>query len=201
MKLSRVRLAAWAIPIVSFALAAALCVDRHAAFSAAVRRTRALESELSQAYAREDAMGGLKKAARFACAKRSPKEESVFFTGLRRHAALADVTIVRLRSQSETLGDDKGLAGGPPPAATPVGKESPETVIKGVTRVGCQLVLDGSYPALRRFLQGLWKSDRLYTMSDVTWSRAPSGTEMTLTLNRYLAPATPLAPSKEAPNL
>lgn len=201
MKLSRVRLAAWAVPIVSFALTTALFIDRQTAFVASVRRTRALESELSEAYAKQDTMDDLKKATRFACAKRSPKEEPVFFAGLRRHAALADVTIVRLRSQAETLGDDKESNGGPPASATPAGKETPETVVKGVTRVGCQLVLDGSYPALRRFLQGLWKSDRLYTMSDVTWNRAPNGTEMTLTLNRYLAPATPLAPPKEAPNL
>ncbi|GEM_PF-1329657 len=194
MRTTRVRIAAWAVPIVSFALATVLIVDRHRAFTDALRRNRRLESDWSRAYTTEDAIDELKRATRFACAERSPKEEAAFFAGLRRHAALADVTIVRLRSQAETLGDN--APSGPPPANAD--KDSTETVTKGVTRIGCQLVLDGSYPALRRFVRGLWESDRLYTMSDVAWNRAPNGTELTLTLNRYLAPQ---PPSKEAPNL
>lgn len=192
MSASRVRFAAWAVPIACFALSAALIAERQIAFTTAVRRAHGLDADLNRAYVDAAALNGLKKESRFAVAPRNAREESVFFTGLRRHAALANVAIVRLRSQSETLGTDHVQSG--PAASDPA---SVEAVTKGVTNISCQLVLDGRYPALRRFLRGLSTADRLYTIGDVSWSRAKNGTELAFTLHRYLAPA---GSSKEAPN-
>lgn len=188
MNLRNPRFVAWAVPIACLSTSAILILERNATLGQAVAHAHRIEADLRRASAEDDALRLRRRETQFACAGRSPKEEPTFFTGLRRHAALANVAIVRLRSQSTTLGQDV-VRSGPPSAAG----AAPVDLTKGVTRVSCQLVLDGSYGDLRRFLVGLDEADRLYTFGEVTWGRAKNaargGTELALTLNRYLSPA------------
>ena len=52
--------------------------------------------------------------------------------------------------------------------------------------MSCELLLDGTYPALRAFLADVWRSERLLTVSSVSWNRTEAGSELSMTLGRYV---------------
>ena len=127
----------------------------------------------------------------YAAAPADPAEQTVFIDDLRRRAQAAGVNVVSWRAITSPVK--------PAPPANSDGTTSltpEEELLKGVDRVSSELTLQGPTARLRSFLGGFPRSDRLYTVSAVTWERAPNdapGTRLALTVSRYVT--APLAPA------
>lgn len=179
------RLKGWLLPGISIAIAAIAIFNRHSAFTALSQREVVARHELEEAQAAKKKMEEQPVDGRYAAEERSPTEETKFLDELRNRAKAAGVTIVRWSSHTSTY--DKNKAGGPPSPT----QAKDEEAVKGLTKVSCDLAVSGAYPALRRFVAGLSTSPRLYTLSNVDWNRSDTGSELAMTLGRYLAPAAP----------
>lgn len=184
MKANRFRIVGWTVSSLCLAGAAGLIANRHAAFVEASRRD--VSSALDLQKAREAALAVVHQPheTRFACAIQKSSEETEFITDLRRRAHACGISIARWNSHSEPY--KKAEKTGPPAEGDATSK-----LLDGVTKVSCDVALDGSYPALRTFLRGLWEADRLFTVSHVDWSRAEKGSQLSMTLGRYVVPAPP----------
>jgi hypothetical protein len=125
---------------------------------------------------------------RFAAADETQDEENRFLDDLRKKARDADATIVNWVSTRTQYAPDNtsGLA--------------------GITRVSCDLNVVGPYQDLRKLVGELTNSDRLFTISNVTWHRidpAPGSTayqnQLSFSLVRYVAPPTGVSPTSSSP--
>lgn len=174
----RYRLAGWLVSGCCLVLSAGLLVQRHAAFMASASAERNAAVDLMKAREALDALQKQPADRRFACAPREKDEETRFLLDLRRRAHQAGVSIVRWSSHATTYATKMGEK--PQPDAK---------VIEGVTKIGCDLGLAGSYPGLRSLLADLARSDRLLTVSHVEWNRTDKGSELSMSLGRYLKPA------------
>ena len=191
----RYRLFGWLASGLCLAVAAGLIVTRHANLVAATAEEGRLGGDLARAREEEKAVTRPPKDRSFTCAPRAGSEETAFLMDLRRRAHACGVSIARWTSHAT---DYVNKDGSPDPD---------KKALDGVTKVSCDLALTGPYPALRAFLADVWASDRLLSVSHVDWSRgdansptdSPSGSEISLSLGRYLAPATDAPPKAPQP--
>lgn len=177
MRPDRFRLAGWLVSGLCLAASAGLIVNRHAAFVATAAAETRASADLQRAREEAEAIAGLPKERRFACAPHAQDEETAFLLDLRRRAHACGVSISRWSSHTTTYEKKEGEKA-----------EPTDAVLKGVTKVSCSLGLLGPYPALRAFLADLWNADRLLTVSHVDWTRTEKGSELSMSIGRYLAP-------------
>jgi len=175
----RFRIAGWLLSGLCLAVAAGLILNRNAALGAAGRAEARAASDLESARADEKAATARPKDDHFTCAPRTTNEETAFLLELRRRAHLCGVSITRWNSHATEYHRKDGE-----PA------DAAKDAVEGVTKINCELVLAGSYPALRAFLTDLGGADRLFTVSHVDWSRTDAGSELSMSLGRYVAPKT-----------
>lgn len=176
MTQDRYRLFGWLSSGLCLAIAATLIVSRHGAMMAASAEENRAGAELAQARDAESAATRKPKDRSFTCAPRSTSEETEFLTDLRRRAHTCGVSISRWSSHATDYTNKDGSA------------DPDKKALEGVTKVSCDLALTGSYASLRAFLADVWSSDRLLNVSHVDWSRTDAGSELSLSLGRYLTP-------------
>ncbi|RYG20704.1 hypothetical protein EON82_19930 [bacterium] len=189
MKFDPFRIGAWVLSSLCLATSMGFIASRHSAFSDAAKRDATADLELQRAREEQDAVRKQPPEKRFAAAPRKPDEETKFITDLRQRAHAVGVTIVRWNSHTTTYEMPK--EGGPPADSAPGRK-----LLVGYKRVDCDLALEGPYRSLRTFIAGLWEADRLYTMKHVDWNRTEKGSELSMTVSRYIAPAPPKTETK-----
>jgi hypothetical protein len=173
----RVRLVSRLVPGFCLLVSAVLIVSRHSAFTAAARAESRLAADLQTAQEEAEAAKRITREARVTCVPRTPGEETAFLLDMRHRAQACGVSIVRWTSRSTDYAPKEG--------------ETPTTdqkAVLGVTKVSCDIGLAGSYPALRALLTDLGQSDRLLTLSRIEWGRTEKGSELSMSLSRYLAP-------------
>jgi hypothetical protein len=190
MKFDPFRIGAWLLSCLCLATSMGFIAARHSAFSEAAKKDSSADEELQRAREEQDAVRKQPPEQRFAEAPRVPDEETKFITDLRKRAQAAGAMIVRWNSHATTYETPK--EGGPPAESGPDRK-----LLVGITRIDCDLGLDGPYRALRTFIAGLSESDRLFTMKHVDWNRTETGSELSMTVSRYIAPAPPKADTKQ----
>ena len=176
MTFDRLGLAGWLLPGLCLAASAGVLVNRHAALTEASRDESRAADELERARGDVLAASRQPKARFIVEAPRDPNEETHFLTDLRNDARACGVVIARWNSRSTDYRKPEG------------GGTSEEALLEGVTKASCDLTLTGSYPALRSFLAALSKSDRLLTIARVDWVRTEGGSDLSMSLNRYLSP-------------
>lgn len=181
MNVAHFRIIGWLASGLCLAASTGIILNRQSAFAAANQRASNASMDLEKAHEAEAAVEHQPKEDRYACAVRESSEETRFITDLRQRARLAGVTIVRWSSHATTYEQKTG--DGPPKA-----EDSAKKVIEGVTRVQCDLALDGSYQGLRTFLAGLWTADRLFSLSNIDWGRTGKASRLSMALVRYVAP-------------
>jgi hypothetical protein len=148
-------------------------------------RDRAMQETQSAMVAKE-AADSQPKEARYAAADRLPGEEALFLNDLRMKAMADGVQIVSWTAK----GTD--YKGGAAPAPGTAGATNDDPALKGLTKISSDLKLIGPYGPMRKFVDDMTRSDRLFTLSNATWSRGEAGsgmTTLTVTLGRYVAPA------------
>ncbi len=186
----RYRLFGWLASGLCLAISAGLIVSRHAALVAATAEESHAGADLAKASEAEAAVAHKANDRSFTCAPRATSEETAFITDLRRRARQCGVSISRWSSHATEYTNKDGAA------------DPDKKALEGVTKVNCDLALTGSFASLRAFLADVWSSDRLLNVSHVDWSRAETGSELSLSLGRYLAPSTAesgAAAPKDAP--
>ena len=74
-------------------------------------------------------------------------------------------------------------------------------LLKGIRKISSTFTFVGEYADVRRLLGELESSDRLYTLTSITWALAKDGssTSLSVTLSRYVAPPDPQAKPAAAP--
>ena len=185
MKMDPFRMLGWAVPTVCMAVAAILIFRQNGALQDAQSKRNHAE-QLAQSATMEKSMVDRQEVEhRYAAADASSIEEPLFLEDLRSRARQCGVTIASWTSQAKQYGGADSPSG---QVASSGGADA--NLLKGITKISCSLSLAGQYSALRTFLEGLTRSDRLYTVSDVNWSRAEEGTTLTVTLARYVGPPT-----------
>jgi hypothetical protein len=118
-------------------------------------------------------------------------EETLFLTDIRQRAAASGVSIVSWTSNASPA--DPKRSNARPGENLPIAPATPGDELSDITQVVSNLSLSGTYRSLRTFLGGLASSDRLFTVGNVNWSRTDKGTQLTVTLTRYVQPANPAA--------
>jgi Tfp pilus assembly protein PilO len=67
-----------------------------------------------------------------------------------------------------------------------------DKTLTGVKKIYAELSVGGSYANIRAFLRDFENSQRMYTISNVKWSRTDSATELGVVLARYVLMNVPL---------
>lgn len=172
------RLVGWAVPLFCIALAAFLIFRQHAAAQQASTDLVAAQQDEAAATAAKEEAERSSGTMRFAAAAPNTTEEPKFLDGLRAQAALAGIKISRWSSQAE-----------PASTAAPDAAPNENSPLKNIVKIRGQISLAGPYSGIRTFLAALDRSNRLYTFSDMRWSRKEKGDlELTATITRYVDP-------------
>lgn len=189
MKADILRIFGWVVPGICLAGAAGVLFNRHQTLSAELKALDNANQAVQLAGAERAAIEVQPSSRRYAAAEQNKMEETLFLTDIRQRAAASGVTIVSWTSQASPA--DPKRASARPGEVIPVEPAKPGDELSDITQVVSNLALSGSYRALRTFLGGLASSDRLFTVGNVNWTRTDKGTQLTVTLTRYVQPPNP----------
>jgi hypothetical protein len=186
VKLDLNRVLGWALPLVCMAVAAVLIIRQNSALQEANGKLLDAQRAETMAAAAKDLADKQSGKMRFAAAPATQNEESKFLDGLKIHAAAAGVKITRWNSRA-------GSTTAPAEAA------EADPALHGITKRSGDLTLNGSFEAIRSFLVGMSQTNRLYTFSDMRWSRNEKGLELTTTISRYVEPSSTQMAAETSP--
>ncbi len=184
MRLEPYRILGWLVPAFCFAVAAAVIFAKHTAFTAKQTELDSASLKLSATRTTKAELDRKLPDRWYASVPATSMEETLFLNELRERMHSTGVILIQWTSKVQSYGvtstGQPDLAGGENAA-----------LLKGITRVDCDLTVGGSYSAIRQFIAGINKSDRLYALHNVNWNRSDKTTNLlTLSLSRYVAPAT-----------
>lgn len=186
------RILGWLVPAICFAVAAAVIFAKHTAFTAKQTELDAASLKLSAARTTKAELDRKLPDRWYASVPATSMEETLFLNELRERMHSTGVILIQWTSKVQSYGV---TASGQPDLA---GGEN-AALLKGITRVDCDLTVGGQYTAIRQFIDGLTKSDRLFALHNVNWNRSDKTTNLlTLSLSRYVAPADPSKPIQAA---
>ncbi len=172
----------WIIPIVCMAIAGWVLYGQNQAFADASARRNQAEREVQEAQKEYDMIKRLSSEHHYAAEDDTQLEETAFLTYLHARSAANNVRWGNYNTQSTVYGKDKQGANGDPKVAD---------LLKGIRKISSTLNFLGDYQNLRKLLGELESSDRLYTLTNITWSLTDKGTTLNMTISRYVQPAPP----------
>lgn len=177
----------WLIPILCMTIAGWTLFKLNREFTAAGLANYQAHRESENVAQEFIKLKGLPPENRYAAVDDVPMEETDFLNYLRTTFAAAGVTFDNFASLSIEYGKDKTAE-----------KTDEKTIalLKGIRKISSTLTLKGPYANIRKLLGELELSNRLYTLTNLSWNSAKEGTVLTLTLSRYVAPPTPAPPAK-----
>ncbi len=178
------RFLGWVIPILFIAVAGWVFMTESREFAAASLARQNSNAAREEAAKELDKDKHLPAEARYAAVDDTQEEETAFLTYLRTRAAADHVGLENWSSQTLEYGKDK----------LNVQMDLQTTMLlKGIRKISGALTLTGTYESIRALVGELESSPRLYTISNINWSVSKSGTQLAMTISRYVGPA------KEAP--
>jgi len=187
MKPDALRIMGWVIPLLCMAIAGWTLLRDNQELGAASDATKQAH-RINEEKAKEKSLYDHQEPMhRYAAVDDVPLEETAFLNDMRTRMAADHVTFERWMSQSIEYGKDK--------LAVKMDDKT-AALLKGIRRIGSTLTLTGSYGDIRKFLGELESSDRLFTLTNLTWNAAKEGTILTMTVSRYVAPPAPVQGSK-----
>ena len=182
----------WLIPIFCMMVTAAVFWRQYGVLKTAEAIRDSAVIRIGQAVAVKLGVERQGEDRHYAAANEDGNEQNGFLDHLRLKAISSGATIVSWTANASTYG-----AQGGPSLVDP----NDNDLVKGITRVDCLLMLKGPYAALHTFVKDMTDSERLFTLSGISWTRAGDGvTSLQLTLTRYRAPNQHLGLSLEANN-
>ena len=172
------RIEGWGIPLVCMAAAAIGIYAQHQRLAGAqVELQKAQSAAISTSMNRVDITKNVGEP-RVAISSEGPNEQAMFLADLRQKAVDAGV---RLRSWAGVEQENNGSA-----------TEGEKNLTPGLIPIASELTIEGPYKAVRDFIAALEPAQPLYIFSNMTWRRTEIGTELKVTITRYVAerPAT-----------
>jgi Tfp pilus assembly protein PilO len=176
------RIFGWLIPGLCMAAVVGVWLRQSNALSEADAERDAAVQAVQQAKVDKEAVLAQGQDQRYAAEESSELEQAQFLSDLRSRVARNGATITNWTTQKTVYGTN------PNTSIPEEERKKQETLLKGITRVSSTLTLSGSYGSIQSFLSDLSNSDRLFTLSQATWTRSPQGTNLVVTVSRYLAP-------------
>lgn len=174
------RIAGWLIPIACMTSGSLATYTQYQRLETAKHGLERAEGELGLAEAAFTAAQKAKLETRYAAQPETLNEEAAFLRDLRKRAVESGVAIIKWTSSVTPAA--------PPATPSEKQKDAKPDPLQGIKRVSSDLTIEGPYPNMRTFAQGLLESDRLYTASNLRWARIDEGgTRMTVTIARYTA--------------
>ncbi|MFN8221336.1 MAG: hypothetical protein U0S12_14535 [Fimbriimonadales bacterium] len=171
------RVAAWLIPIACMTGGSLAIYTQYQRLETAKSAMAQAQVELDQAQSAYLAAQRAEIETRYAAQAETIDEEAAFLRDLRKRAVENGVTIVKWTAVTTPAS---------PPPVTDQKEEKKADPLKDIKRVSSDLVMEGPYGSMRKFVQGLLESDRLYTTSNLRWTRSDDGgTVMSVTIARY----------------
>lgn len=197
MRFDAYRLFGWLIPGLCMVFAVLVLFNQTGALKEAQRVRDEASLDVTAAALKKTEVDAQVDERRFAAADANDMEQTLFLTDLRKRVNQSGAEITNWTSQVAQYRDPTTAAstGNTAVAADP--KDA--ALLTNITRVSSTLTLSGPYGAIRSFLEGIQRSDRLFTLSNVNWSRSPENTKLILTISRYVAPPRAKPPTS-APN-
>ena len=184
MKPDGLRLLGWAIPILCMAVACWILFKEHQDFIASDMARNQANRDLEVAAKENQAISEQPPGRRYAAVDDLPEEEIAFLTYLRTRCAANNVNFKSWSSQTVVYGKDKEVTSK---------DEKTAALLKGIRKISASLTLAGPYANIRKLIGEMELSDRLYTLTNLTWSTTKEGTQLGMTVSRYVAPAKPVA--------
>jgi hypothetical protein len=183
------RILGWVIPGICIALAGWIIYHQDRVFQGAIAARNQANIELEEAVHQKVVIDSMPAERRFAAADDVPIEESSFLTYLKARAAAHGVTLASWNSQTIEYGKaNQGV----------VQDQQLASILKGIRKVSSTLSLTGTYGSLRALIGDIEASDRLFTLSNLAWTRSKGGTSLTMVIARYVAPKKPSAAAPKA---
>ncbi|HWD38203.1 MAG TPA: hypothetical protein VG944_05090 [Fimbriimonas sp.] len=174
------RLFGWLIPIAVLLGAGVVIYQQSQALQQAELRHSNATADLQHATEQKAMVLALPQAVRYAATGAGPSEETAFLDDLRLKAHETGTTISSWTSKTSNYTTNTS-----PVVLSP--KEM--AVLKDMTRITCDLTVKGPYPALRHFVSRLTDTDRLFNVANINWKRTDAGTELNMSLVRYVGSA------------
>jgi len=190
MKADGLRMLGWAIPILCMAAAGWILFKENQAFVAADYARNQAHRDNEEKAKELEVYKNLPPEVRYAAVDDVPEEETTFLTFLRTRTTADNVTFKNWFSQTIEYGKDKQAAPKDPKVAE---------LLKGLRKITGALTFTGAYQDIRKLVGELEESNRLYTQNNITWTATKDGTQLAMTISRYVAPAKPGAVKKTPP--
>jgi hypothetical protein len=156
-----------AAPVVCLGLASWLIFDGQENLSKARAAHGQASTSLATNLGAQSAYSRIHSSSPIVARPESQLEGSTFLDGIRKHAALCDVSILKWSTTEEAF-------------------KEPE--LSGLKRVSSHVSIVGRYANLFKFLDAMSDSPRFYTLSDVRWARHEQGNRLDVSITRYLEP-------------
>jgi hypothetical protein len=172
------RILGWLVPSLCILGSARVIYNCNQEFRAATADQLRVHTDLQLAQATKAGVDRQPAGSQFAAATMNPMEETLFLNDLRNRARTTGAIIAKWTSKATIYTDTPTLAYDATTAR----------LLNGITKVDCDLTLTGDYHSVRTLIQGLLGSHRLFTIDNAAWTRADSGTQLTLSLGRYVSP-------------
>ena len=163
------------------AIAGWILYGQSLAYTDASLKNNQANRDIQQAQKEKELYKSLKPSSRFAAGDDIPSEEPAFLNFLRARCEADHVLIDRYQTTTVVYGRDK--------QATPADAGT-AALLKGIRKISSTFTFIGVYADIRKLLGELETSDRLYTLTNITWVLAKDGssTSLSVTLSRYVAP-------------
>ena len=178
------RVFGWLIPGLCMAGAATMGIRQNANLNEAQGQRDAAILEVQTAKSEKAVVDAQGTDQRYAAAKSTDLEQTRFLSDLRNRVTRYGATITNWTTQAAEYGKAPAVDPATGKAADPKEGE----LLTDVVRVSSTLTLSGSYSSIQGFLRDLTFSDRLFTLGRVTWTRTKEGTNLIVTVSRYVAP-------------
>ena len=182
MKVDPTRIFGWGVPILCMTIAFYTIFTQNSAFNTASNARDQANRDLEAAAQDKNATMNLPRLPKYAADPDIPEEEPKFMAYLRTRALANNVNLDNWSIQALEYGKDRSSSNPDPKI---------NALLKGIKKISTTLTLSGPYTGLRALIGELESSNRLITLSNVTWKRTNGGNVLVLTVGRYIQPQTP----------
>jgi len=167
------------VPILCMAIAFYVILSQNSAFQAASAARDQANRDIEAAAQDKNATMNLPREPQYAAEPDVPEEEPKFMAYLRTRALANNVNLDNWTIQALEYGKDRSSSNPDPKI---------NELLKGIKKISTTLSLSGPYTGLRTLIGELESSNRLITLSNVTWKRTNGGNVLVLTVGRYILP-------------
>lgn len=178
------RVLGWMIPGICMAGAVLVTYRQSQSLTEAQREREAAIGEVVAANKLRESLLSLGKERRYAAVVGDESEQTQFLGDLKARAAQNGVVIKSWSTQVDALGKPAELS-----TSGTVSDGEKDELLTGLIRIRSNLTVAGQFSNIQVFLRELIQSDRLFTLSNVNWTRVSDETNLAVTISRYVTDA------------